>query len=529
MPSKFRFVVVALCSVALFNYQPSNAQSFCLKAIADNGESDYDHIADIIETEDDELAFIMQNGYHFDTNMKTIVGKIDAQGDSVWLRRYDLMPASIATREYAQAIIEAPNKDLIFVSNFWEVSDPNRQGFSIARVDSAGNLLHTRYYTDTQLQATKLLLRPNGNVLVFGTKGSYLFAMLLYPDLDYVQALQLGHYSILMDVIELNGNFVGVTRSISGTGSCTVFSLRGDISGFNWITQINGPQTTSGSKIEALNTNRLAVTTSLGYDRATLMLLDNTQGDLLNVKEFTHPSERIRTTSIVPTNGGGLIVTGTQGTAYAKIFVSHFDGQGQLLNRLIYGDGLLRKAIKTANGLVLAGDHDVWQGSREGHIIRTNPDGSSCCEEESQVVDIDVPTYPFASITPLLPISSFQLTPSVFGTEEPFGRFEFICRDQTSARATRTTDPEETVSESGERAAVVRLFPNPATHTLCVSFKELMPNTSFRLISLSGQTLLKGMLDQPNKIIDVSKLDKGLYFMEVRHDRTRTFHKVVIE
>ena len=102
--------------VSFFLLQPSIifSQSFCQKVIADNGDSNDEYFTYIYKTTSQELEFLLQYVSISDSNMKTMVGRITSDGDSIWLKRYDLVNPSIATREQAQSIVEAPNHDLVF-------------------------------------------------------------------------------------------------------------------------------------------------------------------------------------------------------------------------------------------------------------------------------------------------------------------------------------------------------------------------------------------------------------------------------
>ena len=529
MKSTTQAILIAYLSLFLLP-NTSLSQTFCQQVIADNGESNNEYIIDITKTSNQELVFLMQNGYVFDSNMKTMVGRITNDGDSIWLKRYDLVNSSIASRELAQSIVEAPNKDLIFVSNFSENNNINMQGFAIARADSLGTLKGVRQYTDIQLQATKVFMRPSGDVLVFGVKNSYPFAMLLHPDLDFKQAVNLGFIGYgLGDVIELpNGDFAGVTRRSGGTATTTfsVFNLKSNFSAINWISEITAPQLAFGNRIAMLSQNKLAITSSLGNDRSILMVMNNS-GTLLNVKEFTHQSYQIRTSDVIPIANGGFIVTGTQGTSSANMFAIQFNSQGQSVNKFDYGTGSVSKSIKTSGGLVLAGHIDVFLGNVEGKIVKTDSNGNSCCDGTSFVIDIDVPTYPFTLVNPGLPMSNFQLTPTVYQTEEYFGCFELTCEDRISSRAESLYHTTVTAPLTIEEITEFNVYPNPASEKLTIRLSET--GGVFRFFNASGQIVKEGLLDSESIDVNISSWKKGVYFLKTEQKNKVITKRIILQ
>ena len=72
------------------------------------------------------------------------------------------------------------------------------------------------------------------------------------------------------------------------------------------------------------------------------------------------------------------------------------------------------------------------------------------------------------------------------------------------------TDTEEAFS-----AQTVKVFPNPASHTLYLSLNFDHPYRNYEIFNSQGQSLLRGQIDQIPQSIDVSALSPGVYYLSV--------------
>jgi len=82
------------------------------------------------------------------------------------------------------------------------------------------------------------------------------------------------------------------------------------------------------------------------------------------------------------------------------------------------------------------------------------------------------------------------------------------------------------------RAAVienVKLYPNPASSNLNIEIGEESINSDYKIYSVSGKVILTGRLYDFNNIIDVSNLDKGLYFIEIENSTGKISKRISIE
>lgn len=85
---------------------------------------------------------------------------------------------------------------------------------------------------------------------------------------------------------------------------------------------------------------------------------------------------------------------------------------------------------------------------------------------------------------------------------------------QNVTSVTDCIDTTKVGLETVKKPSDVTLYPNPASDILNVTFRQNGGPATYQIYSMSGQVIQTGVLEiNPGKI-DVSALDKGLYFIE---------------
>ncbi|WP_179008680.1 T9SS type A sorting domain-containing protein [Winogradskyella forsetii] len=72
----------------------------------------------------------------------------------------------------------------------------------------------------------------------------------------------------------------------------------------------------------------------------------------------------------------------------------------------------------------------------------------------------------------------------------------------------------------------VRIFPNPLTDNLFLSFKTAK-STNYQLINVKGQIQLEGEFNELNETIDLSEISAGVYFLKLQTLHSSTIKKLV--
>ncbi|NJX14438.1 G8 domain-containing protein [Tamlana crocina] len=78
----------------------------------------------------------------------------------------------------------------------------------------------------------------------------------------------------------------------------------------------------------------------------------------------------------------------------------------------------------------------------------------------------------------------------------------------------------------------VRLFPNPASHSLHFSGRYFNTETTVQIYDLVGKMVLQNQFstnDSPNKSLNISKLPKGLYMVVMTNNNGKSTKKIAIE
>ena len=85
-------------------------------------------------------------------------------------------------------------------------------------------------------------------------------------------------------------------------------------------------------------------------------------------------------------------------------------------------------------------------------------------------------------------------------------------------------DGPSTPSTGSGAAGALMVYPNPTNGILVVETQNFasLPDQTYRITNLMGQTLLIGQITADNQQIDVSALPQGMYFITVG-DATRKF------
>ena len=88
-----------------------------------------------------------------------------------------------------------------------------------------------------------------------------------------------------------------------------------------------------------------------------------------------------------------------------------------------------------------------------------------------------------------------------------------VVTNTTNNTIATITDLSPSLSE-GEGVMQIQLAPNPASNTITIS--NLAPKTSITITNLLGEVVIKEEAAGNSKVIDVSRLPNGMYFINQR-------------
>jgi len=87
------------------------------------------------------------------------------------------------------------------------------------------------------------------------------------------------------------------------------------------------------------------------------------------------------------------------------------------------------------------------------------------------------------------------------------------------------------ISEINNQQSTIKIYPNPATNNLTITFAEPQKNTTIKILNLLGKEIRNyelGMKNEKSINIDVSDVAKGMYFVQITDETKTSFTKKII-
>ncbi len=79
------------------------------------------------------------------------------------------------------------------------------------------------------------------------------------------------------------------------------------------------------------------------------------------------------------------------------------------------------------------------------------------------------------------------------------------------------------------RSLGIQIFPNPTEGNLNIVFREVGKNTICKISDITGKVLIEEKLIEKENLLNLNRLTKGVYFIELLYQDTRNLSKLVIE
>ena len=81
------------------------------------------------------------------------------------------------------------------------------------------------------------------------------------------------------------------------------------------------------------------------------------------------------------------------------------------------------------------------------------------------------------------------------------------------------------------KASKVKVMPNLAHSQISINIEESIENINFSIFNLSGQLMIKGVMESPSKDINVTEWPAGMYYLLVNQhlNKTSNVQKVTFE
>ena len=523
--------------VAALMFIGTNAlgQDFCFDLTGFSSQTDNTELEKVIRTVEDNggnsYAFAGVNGGFLDSNINTIVGKVDSTGSVLWIRTIDLAGAAVSSIEFPGSLMTTANRDVIVASNTGSLISPSPSGFGIARFDPNGNLVASARILNHHV--AEVIERPNGRILVFATDvvGRPVFFR-FSATLSFINGRELGipatplDQTILRSVISTSdGGFACVARRTGAPNTVLrVIKLRGNLS-VQWIEELVTTSNETGvDLIELPNTNLLVVNNSGTCGNVPSIYVfhrfNRNNGNLLGSLDVSAGPDCpvINDMINVPTGGFlvvGHIFDGLKFTMYSAKFSSVGALQG---SRTHWGTGSLGFGATPGigGGFMLVGSNPFDATDLIGRFVKTNNVGLNCCSDPypSTVVPRQ---YTFIPITPLAqPAIGFSGVPTA--TPLPYGDVDTFCIPAPTPRLAVEEDP-----------ILAEIYPNPARQDVTIQWDGLGEMGEVSLYDLSGRMIRRSRVNSELTTLDLSGLRSGVYFVVLNNGKQKLQKRLVIQ
>ncbi len=114
-------------------------------------------------------------------------------------------------------------------------------------------------------------------------------------------------------------------------------------------------------------------------------------------------------------------------------------------------------------------------------------------------------------------VSGGNFNPSTAGLGSETITYSFTDANNCSNTATNTINVEECLGLNENDIATVSVYPNPTDGKLTLS--NVIGNTSFKVVSVSGQVVLSGVVSNTANTIDISSFENGIYVLQLTQEQ----------
>ena len=99
--------------------------------------------------------------------------------------------------------------------------------------------------------------------------------------------------------------------------------------------------------------------------------------------------------------------------------------------------------------------------------------------------------------------------------------------DSDAGRATVMKYDSVYVGFDEKKEVGFSIFPNPATDHVTIESKGSLGGYGVAIVNIEGEQLILKQISNPKTVVDVSKLQKGVYFVRLTSDRTVEVGKII--
>jgi hypothetical protein len=100
-----------------------------------------------------------------------------------------------------------------------------------------------------------------------------------------------------------------------------------------------------------------------------------------------------------------------------------------------------------------------------------------------------------------------------------FGKDTLVCAGELDIFLAKLASGSLEITKFNELLNFL-VYPNPVTEKLTLEFSVEKPEIEYEILNIEGRGLLKGIIKESSRTIDVSTLENGVYKLKVKGEKT---------
>ena len=466
----------------------------------------------------DKVGNFYLSYFHWDSNYGypdgSAIAKYDSMGNELWQKDFmsKIRIKDIAADSFGAFYITGDFRDTIYVDSVTLISNGNNDAF-LAKFNSSGNL--------QWVKKSGGLYNDCGGALCLDTKGNIYMT---------------GEYS---DSATFYGNWI--SGNISNM-TVSKFDSSGNLIFFKSSNTPNSLQAfAQGERIKLDNSGNIIVLGSFSHIQIDTILLLNggpsgaqfickfdTAGQMKWLKEATSGTDKYNDfvlgddNTIYATGGGGWTNGSWTITKRLDALGNSLWNQGCGLHCGYYGDGILNGVANDFANIIAYGNGDcsgllLVKYAFDGSLVyldtihATNYIGGKSIVRDSNGKYI---------------ISGFIHGAIKLGSDSIYSSTEKIFIAKFSDNSPLITS----IKNQNDNLELIRVFPNPSSGIFTVDLHNCQAGAKIAVRDVMGNCLFeKNCRSDASPTINLSSQPKGIYFIEIASDATRSVNKIVLQ
>jgi len=517
-----------------------------------NGIGDNSSNSHAIAADANGNLFVAGYTVEYGTDRNFALQKIDANGNTVWLRTLNGTSTASVDEAYGVAVDASGN---IFVGGFLKNLGQSYD-FKVAKYNQLGDTLWTSSYnypiTSEADKTVALELDASGNVILTGksdsdpniTSNDDVLTVKWNTNGTFLWAARYNGTGNLNDSpksmkVSPTGNIYVAGKTFNGTNNDYLL-LKYNSSGVQqWVKTFDGTGADEAVKVAIDNSENIYITgysaSATSADTNIVTIKYDVSGALIWSKTFdgaAHGNDRGG--SLAVDNAGNVVVGGTSDsdanstTINNNIVTIKYDANGTELWNKIYDNPIMlddqacEVGIDILNNIYVSGQSETSAtlSNYDYVAIKYSPTGvqDSIYHYNGTGNSKDIPSTMLVKGLEIF-VTGGSLNPN-------------LQRDMVTVRHYGTADAglNDLVQSAG---SLFQIYPNPSSDFVVIDASAIQTNgknISLKILNLNGSEVFSTMIDNSKITLNIEKLTPGAYFVQIQNEnKTNQTQKLVIQ